>query len=333
MSAEDPLETPYSTSGEADIAVANFFGGGEETTETEDDGDLTDTYGASAIFTGTLDVGTLAQGGAADVTATVSNDGTSEQAGTFGLAVTDGQGGAYRLDSVQASVGAGETITAEFAIPRGALGNPPGQYTMAVLAQTPAGSGVVVQKTVTVTGPNGEGGEGEDGQGDPDWGDVYFLQELDFGWNLYGQDHTSEERTRYIVSAKNSEGSVIYLNGSGGITASVFFFDTLEAVAQALARFAQRMDGGEYDDGEMPDPSQPRPTVEELQQAVIEDSGLLGGGGLFGTGIGVIDGGVILALVAVVAMNQTGRLSDKNSMYAAGVLGGALVLRRVGGVF
>lgn len=329
------LESPYDSTTEADTAVSNYFddsggggGGGDG------DGNF-DEYGDSSLG-GSLDVPTqIEQGGAFTASGTARNNTGQEISGQFVLAGAGGGVGPIRLGAVQATVADGETVDLQFEVPRGALQLPPGKAEFGVVAFISSGSGTLATDTADIV-EKGAGEEdqqdqdGQQGDGESEWGPVEFVQELPFGWNLYAQQHKTEDRTRFLVASKNSDGETIYLTKAGGISQQKVYFNSEDEIVAALQKYRERYESGEFEEGATPDPSQPRPSPEEIQA----DSAAGAGAGLLdaivsGDSKAIVAGLAIAAVLLVRVLHSRGYIDKKQRRYATIGLaagGGALAL-------
>lgn len=286
-----------------------------------------DAFGESGTLSGSINApDTLVTGAAQEISATITNSGDGAEEGQFVLAITDGQGDGYRLDSISTAIQPGETVTADYVVPQGSIQNAPGPAELVVVGFVTNGSGVVASKDVTVADAHSDETAEEQMGG---WSTPYFIQELPYGWNLYGQDH-EKKGTRYIVAAKDSGGNTIYLTKSGGISDTPVYFTNPDDIVAALEAFAQKAENGEFEEGTLPDQSQPRPSPEELTQDIIN-----GGGGLAGLlgAVGGANGAAVVLLLGVFLARRYGKISSKQTRLAAvGIgVGWAAVRFRGGG--
>lgn len=269
----EPLEADWQTQTQANDAYWNWVGdgGGEAGGEGGDQGEPTETT-ESASLSGSLDAPDEVQRGSSfTAEGSVSNDGERAVSGRIVLAVEtpDGQQPFAALSEGRAfSLDAGESTTIEFEAVSGALGVEPGEHTLITYAAVDGSreaTGRVGSAGVTVVERGGETDEEQS-----EWGEAYHIEELPYGWHLYGQDHKQEDRTRYIVTGQSNDDEVIFLDKDGTVSKEAVYYDSIEAVQRALEAFAQAVENGNGPpQGDRPSGRRPNPDAlkRKLAQA------------------------------------------------------------------
>jgi len=128
---------------------------------------------------------------------------------------------------------------------------------------------------------NGETSPGEEPTGEeprnPEdsrggWSEMQYVQELQFGWHLYGQSHP-QQGERLIIAGKH-EGDRIYLDKDGGVVDLPVTYRSADGVASALESYSRRLRNGNVDrqpNGQRPDAS----AVEDDMSKEPSDGGFL----------------------------------------------------------
>lgn len=176
-----------------------------------------------------------------------------------------------------------------------------GQEEFFLLMLNEQGEAVVLDSvTVEVADP----GERPGGEG---WSEAIFVQELEFNWALWKRVKEDPESgeitdTQWMIGGRREDDTPIFLASDGTIQETPEWFDERETAMQALQRYAQRLEQGEYDDeSERPAPGATRLTPEEIRQATEQ--------GAFATRRRrLIIGGILVGLIILWWARREGHL-------------------------
>lgn len=209
------------------------------------------------------------------VDATLQNETSSSQSGRFVLGINTSRGFG-RLDSQRQSFSPNEELSVRFEVSSTTSRLRPGDYTL-VLIEADQGTRIASSGVSVV-----EAGESGDGSGDSptersEWGEVERVRELGAGWFLFRQQHKSEQKVRWMVAGRRSDGTTIYLYPGGQVREdSPHFFQSRESAIEAFQTWRQRNRNGNTSDDETPSTAASSPTAQGVrrQSAEKDTSGL-----------------------------------------------------------
>lgn len=143
-----------------------------------------------------------------------------------------------------------------YTIEAGTLGKAPSaDYRLSVMALEAHPGEVAYQEPFAISQPGEEKGDGS-GDGSGKWAQAEKVRSLDYGWVLFTQKHKTEDRTRWFVAGKNSDGTVIYVAKGGEVQKgadNIAAFDTKEKALAAYRAWVERHENGETEEDEEPE--------------------------------------------------------------------------------
>lgn len=259
-----PLQDEFQSVGQADTTFYNWL---EQNRQGDDDGggDGGDDGPPSNVWSGSLDLPNEVRSQTSfTAEAEVRNTADSRVDSRFILMI-EVEGQRYQMGSASTSAQAGGSSTLSFEVAGENFGVSAGDYPVMLAAVSPdAAAGIVADQSLTVTAADGSDG---DGDGGGQWGEAQLVQELNYGWYLFAQEHTQQDSRRFMVAGKRSDGTMIYILPQGQTREEEpHFFDTADAALSAYERWVQRHQNDETSDDGTPSESAPRPESGEVTQ-------------------------------------------------------------------
>lgn len=117
-------------------------------------------------------------------------------------------------------------------------------------------------------GSDGSSGSGESGE----WSEWQEVSEQ-YGWVIYGREHSRENRVQFFAGSETDDGTTVYLQPDGTPGQEQHIFDSQEALEQALQEYAQRTENGEVPQDRQPTGRQPNNRPSGQSESAV--SGLI----------------------------------------------------------